>query len=878
MRIHRVTLRNYRGVVEREVTFPATGVTIVEGDNETGKSSLPEALRLLFEFPDSSAHRDVKSVQPAGRDVGAEVEAEITAGPYRFTYRKRWHRMKETSVHVHEPRREQLTGKPAHDRVKAILDETVDRDLWHVLWLTQGNDVAPPPFAVPSLGRALDGAAGAERAGEEEDGLWERIRAERDRYWTKTGRPTGDRTSAAAAVEAARVRIEALESELRSLDDAAAEITRLDRHSVTLAEQLADQEGSVSTLTEQAAAIAQHRQEVRRLTLRRDAARSERTRLAAAWHRRMEQLDDLERRTNELHKRNAELELAAPERTKAVERHQLAQEALLAERSRLELAEAAHRLATADAEHRRNELDHAQLVERRDRVEDAQRRLDEAEATLDSIRVDDAVVERIEEAHLAVARAEAAAASSAASVVAEALADVELMVDGRAVRLSAGDVQTVSVGGTLHVTVPGVIRFEVAAGAEARALADRLADARTHLERVCADARVADLAEARAQAARRADAERTRSEARQAIKRDLRDLTLETIRQKIDRLSVDIATHRAERADCEDLPADLDLAEAAAGEAEREVTERRAALRRAQETADHATTALQQVEVDDATLVALATQATSAAEQALRSLEEARADATDDSLRQALRDADEELTAASEALGHAEVALARTDPDTTELLLDNSRDTVDRLRREVTRTDDRRRELHALLTVKGELGLASELDEVRSRLEHLTRDHERLEARAEAALLLHDTFAARRAEATQRHLAPFRDRIEQLGRIVFGQTFEVELDDDLRITRRTLDGTTLEVEQLSVGAREQLGIISRLACAAITSADGGAPIVFDDALGWTDPGRLQRVGAAISVAARDCQVIVLTCTPGRYSAVGGATVVHLDAA
>jgi len=53
--------------------------------------------------------------------------------------------------------------------------------------------------------------------------------------------------------------------------------------------------------------------------------------------------------------------------------------------------------------------------------------------------------------------------------------------------------------------------------------------------------------------------------------------------------------------------------------------------------------------------------------------------------------------------------------------------------------------------------------------------------------------------------------------------------------------------------------------------------VLDDALGWSDPERLARMGAAIAAAGRECQVIVLTCTPGRYSHVGNAEVVSLPA-
>ena len=94
--------------------------------------------------------------------------------------------------------------------------------------------------------------------------------------------------------------------------------------------------------------------------------------------------------------------------------------------------------------------------------------------------------------------------------------------------------------------------------------------------------------------------------------------------------------------------------------------------------------------------------------------------------------------------------------------------------------------------------------------------------------------------------------------------------------RRTLDGTMLDVDQLSTGAREQLGVLARLACATIVSPkDGGAPVMIDDALGWSDPQRLQGMGAAIAAAGKQCQVVVLTCTPGRYSHVGSAQVVSL---
>ena len=143
--------------------------------------------------------------------------------------------------------------------------------------------------------------------------------------------------------------------------------------------------------------------------------------------------------------------------------------------------------------------------------------------------------------------------------------------------------------------------------------------------------------------------------------------------------------------------------------------------------------------------------------------------------------------------------------------------------------------------------------------------------------MLHDVAGSCREDIRRRYHQPFRQQIERLGRILLGDTFEVELDDDLRIAKRTLNGITLAFEQLSAGAREQLGIVSRLACATIVSKDGGAPVVLDDTLGWTDPTRLGAMGAIIAVAGRGCQVIVLTCTPGRYSSIGDAKIVRLSA-
>jgi len=103
----------------------------------------------------------------------------------------------------------------------------------------------------------------------------------------------------------------------------------------------------------------------------------------------------------------------------------------------------------------------------------------------------------------------------------------------------------------------------------------------------------------------------------------------------------------------------------------------------------------------------------------------------------------------------------------------------------------------------------------------------------------------------------------------------VAIGDDWKLEAVTRDEQTLPFEALSVGAQEQLGILARLAAARIVAEQGGVPLIIDDALGFSDPSRLETMGAAIAAAGRDCQIIILTCTPGRFTHVGSAEVVPM---
>jgi hypothetical protein len=855
VRIHRVKLCNYRGVSQSEVTFPTQGVTIVEGDNEVGKTSLSEAIDLLLNEKDDSGKRQIRAVKPVHKDEGAEVEVEFSTGPYRLVYRKRWHKKRETVLEILEPQRAQFTGREAHDKVRAILDETLDEALWDAFRLKQGAQLEQAAFAGGSLGRALDLAAGGDAAGDLEDDLWERVTAERERYWTATGQVKSDRAALSKMVAEASSKVIELEMALRSLDDDAVAVDRLGAETKVLLETQSSQKAREVGLVERFEAIQSRRNDVARLEGLRDTALAQRDHALALRNVRA----DLVRRVDETAGTVTEIQSQVtgtlPARQEVLTQLSALQQKFDAMKADVGRAETDQRQAIADRDFLRQEIEVEQLSERLGRATDAVRRRHEAEAVLEASRVDDDLVARIEAAGIEVAKAEAAAATGAASVTLEAIADLSLEIDGESASVGAGKSRQLMVDGSTQVCVPGLLSMVVNAGTEAQALADRLAAARAEFRSVCSEGGVDDLVEARLAASLRNEAARTLVDTAKSIEDDLRDLTMDALARKVPSLAAKIARYRDDRPLEPPLPRDHDAADIRAFETDGTLQQLRQELERIEKDLHRVKADAQALDLGDASNKARLEQARIAATQELKSLTEARSRHSDEAIDSQLAEAETALSAHVAQLGEAQTQLAAQDPDTVEELLRNARAVRVRLADELHDKDVRVRELQTKLSLLGEEGLATQLDMAKSELTHLTTNYERTEARAAAAMLLYETLGRRRTEAHHRYVAPFRDGIEALGRLVFGPTLEVDLADNLSIARRTLDGVTLDFADLSTGAKEQLGMISRLACASIVAEDGGAPV--------------------ISKAGRSCQIIVLTCTPGRYASVGDASVVQL---
>lgn len=870
MKLHRLVLTNYRGVAHREIEFPDRGVVVISGANEIGKSSMIEALDLLLTIKDRSTKKEVKAVKPTHADVGAEVVAEISTGPYRFVYRKRFHKRAETELTVLAPIRQQLTGDEAHDRVLAILSETVDTALWEAQRVLQASGTAPVDLSgCDALSRALDVAAGSsgDLAGDADPLLVDRIESEYLTYFTPTGRPTG-------AWAAATNRLRAADEEVARSAAAVAEVEQAVLRHATLTTQLAAFAAQVESAQARATAAQQAAAAVARLTHERDTARvvadaataTHAASLAAVNERRR-----LRAAIDERSKSAADLIAVAADSARA---HAAAQEAKEAAEVAAEQACVAVDTAATAVEDARAGLaalvardEAARLTVQLGKLDTATGELAEVDRELVGNTMTDALMQQIETAGRAVQRAADLAELASAHVELVALADLRLRIGEENVDLIAGQEWSAGVGAPTVVELPGLLRARVVPGADALDTHATLVAAEEALSEALRRAGAESIEEARDKDTRRRELRSAQSRLHATIAALTGDETPEQLRARHTELT---AGHADIAGDTETAAATLKAARAA----HRAAAENADAQRR---HAADAVTACSDAAVTAGVLREKLGTAQSELQAANARLAAERLTATDDQLSLAAEADAEKAGRAGAEVTRLDAELSAAQPETVAAELDASTRALQGLVREREAAVTAITELNATLKLYGTQGRKGTLDAAHTEREHAHGEYLRIERRARAAQTLRTVMLRHRESARLRYVEPFRGEIERLGRIVFGADFEVDIDTDLTIRSRTLGGRTVGYESLSGGAKEQIGIVARLACASLVATEDTVPVVIDDALGFTDPDRLTRMSAVFDSVGGDGQVIVLTCSPDRYAGIEDARLIELTA-
>ena len=182
--------------------------------------------------------------------------------------------------------------------------------------------------------------------------------------------------------------------------------------------------------------------------------------------------------------------------------------------------------------------------------------------------------------------------------------------------------------------------------------------------------------------------------------------------------------------------------------------------------------------------------------------------------------------------------------------------------------------LEVELETRGALGLEESAAQKLREREHAARRCDELERHARALDHLLQLLRAKRSALAQRLRAPLQKHLSHYLHILFPGA-QVEVGDDLapgRITRTGPHGAEAgALQELSVGAREQMGVVARFAYADLLK-EAGKPtlLILDDALVHTDAVRLAQMKRVLYDAATRHQILLFSCHPEAWRDLGVA--------
>jgi chromosome segregation ATPase len=193
---------------------------------------------------------------------------------------------------------------------------------------------------------------------------------------------------------------------------------------------------------------------------------------------------------------------------------------------------------------------------------------------------------------------------------------------------------------------------------------------------------------------------------------------------------------------------------------------------------------------------------------------------------------------------------------------------ADALEKEATQRAVEISTLQIQLETLGAQGLEETRNDVQQQLEHLFQRRHQLQHRAEALDLLLNLLREKRQILTRQLQAPLQKHLNHYLNLLFPEA-TITVDENLRpeILNRRTDNAHLD--HLSFGAREQMGLISRLAYADLLKAAGRPTlIILDDALVHCDGERLEQMKRVLFDAGERHQVLLFSCHPERWRGLG----------
>jgi len=190
---------------------------------------------------------------------------------------------------------------------------------------------------------------------------------------------------------------------------------------------------------------------------------------------------------------------------------------------------------------------------------------------------------------------------------------------------------------------------------------------------------------------------------------------------------------------------------------------------------------------------------------------------------------------------------------------------------EIRSLNDTITQLSAEINAAGDAGLGEELERFEGEKVAAVQEFRRVEQHARALKLLHETLTQAQQHAKEQFLEPVSSKLQPHLNELFKKAtvaFEPEL---IEITHLARNGVDERYSDLSIGTREQISVLTRLAVAQLLHEQNQPSLVIlDDALVYTDDSRMHKMKQILVSLSSDLQVIILTCKARDYQNWPGA--------
>jgi len=861
-------LRRFRTPFELADIQP--GLNIFTGANEAGKSTLVRAIRAaFFERHKSSSVDDLRPYDDSAATPSVEVDFEIAGTAYRLT--KSFLQKKRCELVVGTRR---LEGVEAEDALaerlgfQFALKGASREEHWGIpglLWIEQGSAHTVRDAVVNAadhLRKALDESLG-EVSASGGDEVVAQVRKWRDELLTGTGKPKAALLKATEEESELGQRVGELQQAVAAYRSQVDQLKLLrDAHAADAAAQ------PWVDLRARQAAAQQALAAIDALASEKDRSQEKLRQTGGLRDLLVQRLAAAEQQQRNLETREASLvaALSKHEQAVAIEAQAVQADAAAAEGWRA----AREALALARQEDNRRVLAQ-QEVDARTRAEELDSLLGRANAENEratnlkreaaALRIEPRDLTTLREQHAKLAELQIRQAAVATRVRFDLQAGAAIQLDaerivGQAERLLiAPTVVTVQGVGSLHIAPGG---SDLAELAQAQA---RLHDEHQALLQRLGLASVAD-AEAR-----------DKSHTQRLADADAAEKARKLLAPKgLDALRADLDAARAREREASSALAQLPDAPEDAADAALQLDTATRQHDAAQVSAEEASRTLH------ASRQALAT-AASQLEAARQERDTLKAALDDPQLQAELATKRSELVEAGAAEATLKTEIAAIEARISAARPDILKQDVERFRRSADETESHHRardrqiaQLEASLAAAGAQGLEEELARAQSSHGLAQRRAAELRRRAEALDHLLQKLENKRQALTRRLQAPLQKHLDRYLLLLF-PAGRLEVDENLvpgALMRPGPRGPEAgDFDSLSFGAREQMGVISRLAYADLLQ-EAGRPtlIILDDALVHSDELRLAQMKRGLFDAAQRHQVLLFTCHPGRWRDMG----------